>query len=147
MLIRLRMLVYFGSTEPLELFLALASLGVGVWFALPGNQMPHGAPPYQVVMAASRVPLYLFGILFLTFGSVRLFAVLHDHRPVRRWIALAAAMVWAGMACLLALTDVRYPSVPPYTGFSLASLWVYWRLAADKALFPALEDGAGPPEG
>jgi hypothetical protein len=122
---------------------------VGIWFAMPGNQMPEGAPPYQAVMAVSRVPLYIVGMLFLAFGSLRLGALLNDHRPSRRLIALCAAMIWAGMAALLAFTDFRYPSVPPYTGFSLASLWVYWRLSADKALFPALEDEgpAGPPEG
>lgn len=151
MLLRLRMLLLFGETEVIECLLGLASVGVGLWFALPANQSATGVPPYQAVLSIAA-PLYVWGGLFILFGTVRLLAVLLDYRPARRWMALGAAMLWAGATAVLALSDTRYPSVPPYLIFALASLWVFFRRCANRRLFPLLEadqDDAVPvePEG
>lgn len=147
MLVWLRTLILLGDTRVVEFWLALASLGVGVWFILPTNQGLGAAPPYQAILAVAA-PLYMWGLFFLLFGSSRLLALLTDHRPWRRWSALAAAGLWASVTAILALTDVRYPSVPPYFGFACASLWVFLRLHAERKLFPQLEaDSAVEPEG
>lgn len=121
---RLRELLWTRDPEPLESLSFIVKVIFGAWMLGPGTRIfhPEGG---DLPILAFWAPEPVWGVALIGLGVFQGIAIFQGNVKVRRWIALANAVLWGFVSALLIATDPRISALPFVIVLSLGQAWVY----------------------
>lgn len=110
--------LFFNSGYTTEGQGATLMLGLGLWLVLGG--MFSTCPAVYYVMAAVAGE-HVWGVVFLTIGSIQIYALLFGSVWLRRYVLLFKGGLWATLTVTLLYGDWHAPGVPIYSVLAITA--------------------------
>lgn len=124
---RLYQLVFVRDIDFVEILMGLLLIGWGVQLLLPWDTF-RGSPSFAALVSIWPHEEWAWGVVFLVIGMLKVGAYLSGHLLFRVAASLITSSAWAFIAGTFGWANPSGTGVVMYTGVSLASTWVFWRL-------------------
>lgn len=115
---RMHFLFFDADPAPVELLTAVLSLGIGLALLWPDSGQPD----------APRPP-WIWGLLALTAGTLKLLGVVNEWRPARMAGLIVGAGFWCAFAAIYGI-PAETPIWVPYVTLAAAQAWALRRVVS-----------------
>lgn len=109
-----------------EVWLGSGMISLGIFFLRPYQVYPRLLAPngfsWELVLA----------LWMILIGALRVYAVFYQRLWLPRAVGFCSLSTWLFLFYLALGRNPELPSVVLYIGLALKSLWIFWRLDAEK---------------
>ena len=124
---RLLFILRHSPSEAVEFLIGLQSLLWGVWVSFYPTESLTASAYHSMLFLA---PEWIWGILTIGLGSIKIWTVTDGNCYIRRWGLVASFLIWLFIAISVFLDNPASPRFVIYMLISLASIWCYWRFGS-----------------